>query len=58
MSKDAFIKKYVVAKNSIQLVNVTLEQSQFNKIGVITEKLQHSLSFGYQVKVENTRRVD
>lgn len=55
MSKDAFIKKYVVAKNSIQLVNVTLEQSQFNKIGVITEKLQHSLSFGYQVKVENTK---
>ena len=53
MSKDAFIKKYVVAKNSIQLINVSLEQSQFNKVGFITENLQHNLSFGYQVKVEN-----
>lgn len=55
MSNDAFIKKYVVAKNSIQLVNVSLEQSQFNKVGLITEKFQHNLSFGYQVKVENDK---
>lgn len=53
MSKDAFIKKYVVAKNSIQLVNVSLEESQFKKVGLTTENLQHSLSFGYQVKIEN-----
>lgn len=55
MSKDAFIKKYVVAKNSIQLIEVSLEQSQFNKVGLITEKLQHNLSFSYQVKVENEK---
>ncbi|WP_161952348.1 hypothetical protein [Metalysinibacillus jejuensis] len=52
MSKDAFIKKYVVAKNSIQLIEVSLEQSQFNKVGLITEKLLRSYNITYRLVIK------
>lgn len=54
MMNDAFIKKYIVAKNSIQLVDVTLEESRFTKVAD-TSNLQHNLSFGYQVQVKNDK---
>lgn len=54
MEHHDLIKQYIVAKNSIQLKNVTLVESNFKQLAN-TNNLEHSLGFGYKVEQVNNK---
>lgn len=49
MGQEELVKQYIVAKNAIQLKNVTLIESNFQRFAE-TINLKHSLGFGYRVE--------
>lgn len=54
MEYNEMVKQYIVAKNSIQLKNVTLVESNFKQLADTTD-LEHSLGFGYRIEQKNDK---
>lgn len=54
MEQNELTKQYIVAKNSIQLKNVTLVESNFKQLSD-TNKLEHSLGFGYRIEQKDDK---
>lgn len=54
MEYNEMMKQYIVAKNSIQLQNVTLIESTFKQMADTTD-LEHALGFGYRIEQDGEK---